>query len=145
MATAVSDIRFEKPHSLSYQENPDKASFDDLRLGQIEDRAGLWLKSIETSGSSLVSSTPFREPVAACWIAPLISAISVSRAASNLKSMSETIGVGTRMEVPSSLPFQLGKTDRPFAAPSSRDSAIATPPVRGACQNAAYPLCAGRP
>ena len=40
MATAVSDIRFEKPTVVVPRENPDKASFDDLRLGQIEDRAG---------------------------------------------------------------------------------------------------------
>ena len=90
--------------------------------------AGLWLKSIETSGSSLVSSTPF-EPVAACWIAPLISAISVSRAASNLKSMSETFGVGTRMEVPSSLPFNPVRPNRqPSPHPSKSGLAIATPP-----------------
>ena len=57
-----------------------------------------------------------------------------------------TFGVGTRMEVPSSLPFNSGKTKpTAFAAPVEVGISDSTPPVRGACRNAAYPLCAGRP
>ena len=55
---------------------------------------------------------------AASFTALLISSLSVLRVATNLKSIIETFGVGTRIATPSSLPFSSGST-RPtaFAAP----------------------------
>ena len=52
---AVSTMRFEKPHSLSYQLTT-RTSLPSItavsRLSTVE-LAGLWLRSIETSGSSV--------------------------------------------------------------------------------------------
>jgi hypothetical protein len=53
-ATAVSSMRFEKPHSLSYQldtftNRPDTF----VSVASNVDEAGLWLKSIDTSGAEL--------------------------------------------------------------------------------------------
>ena len=55
IAAAVSTIRFEKPHSLSYQlttRTSLPSSTAVSRLSTVE-LAGLWLRSIETSGSSV--------------------------------------------------------------------------------------------
>ena len=55
IAPAVSTMRFEKPHSLSYQLTT-RTSLPSItavsRLSTVE-LAGLWLRSIETSGSSV--------------------------------------------------------------------------------------------
>src|SRR6266567_475302 len=54
MATAVSDMRLEKPHSLSYHDMT-RTSVPPTTLvwsSAKDDDAGLWLKSIETSGAS---------------------------------------------------------------------------------------------
>ena len=55
IAPAVSTMRFEKPHSLSYQLTT-RTSLPSItavsRLSMVE-LAGLWLRSIETSGSSV--------------------------------------------------------------------------------------------
>ena len=53
-ATAVSSMRFENPHSLSYQldtftRRPDTF----VSVASNVDEAGLWLKSTDTSGASL--------------------------------------------------------------------------------------------
>jgi hypothetical protein len=47
-------------------------------------------------------------------MASLISSTLVSRAASKVRSTTETLGVGTRIATPSSLPFSSGRT-RPTA------------------------------
>jgi len=55
MAIAVSGIRFEKPHSLSYQDNT-RTKLPPMTWVWVESNvelAGLWLKSMETSGSVL--------------------------------------------------------------------------------------------
>jgi hypothetical protein len=53
-ATAVSSMRLEKPHSLSYQlDNYTMRPHPLDRVGSYLDEAGLWLKSIDTSGASL--------------------------------------------------------------------------------------------
>jgi hypothetical protein len=53
-ATAVSSMRFEKPHSLSYQLDTFTRRPDTLvSVASNVDEAGLWLKSIDTSGASL--------------------------------------------------------------------------------------------
>ena len=60
MAMAVSAIRHEKPHSLSYQvitrTKVPSITFDSL-IAKI-DEWGSWLKSVETSGSSYQPRTP---------------------------------------------------------------------------------------
>gem|GEM_PF-3812456 len=51
-ATVVSSMRFEKPHSLSYHDDTFTRRPDTLvRVESKFDEAGLWLKSIDTSGS----------------------------------------------------------------------------------------------
>ena len=51
-ATVVSSMRFEKPHSLSYHDETLTRRPDTLvRVESKFDEAGLWLKSIDTSGS----------------------------------------------------------------------------------------------
>src|SRR5436190_1931357 len=77
--------------------------------------AGLWLKSDETSGSVLYSRMPLRSPSAACLTAAFTSSTVVFFLATNVRSTSETLIVGTRIEKPSSLPLRCGKT-RPTAA-----------------------------
>ena len=58
---------------------------------------------------------PFSRLVAAAALmAWVISSIVVVRLATNLKSICETFGVGTRVDEPSSLPFSSGMT-RPIA------------------------------
>ena len=50
-ATVVSSMRFEKPHSLSYHEDTfTRRPETFVRVESKFDEAGLWLKSIETSG-----------------------------------------------------------------------------------------------
>src|SRR5690348_919594 len=77
--------------------------------------AGLWLKSDETSGSVLYSRTPRRSDSAAWRTALFTSSTVVGRFATKVRSTSETLIVGTRIEKPSSLPFRWGRT-RPTAA-----------------------------
>ena len=51
-ATVVSSMRFEKPHSLSYHDETLTRRPDTLVSVESKfDDAGLWLKSIDTSGS----------------------------------------------------------------------------------------------
>lgn len=51
-ATVVSSMRFEKPHSLSYHDDTFTSRPETLvRVESKFDEAGLWLKSIDTSGS----------------------------------------------------------------------------------------------
>jgi hypothetical protein len=57
---------------------------------------------------------PFSGPSAAALIAALISSFVVFFLATNLKSTTETFGVGTRIDEPSSLPLRSGRT-RPTA------------------------------
>src|SRR6202012_605789 len=62
-ATAVSSMRFEKPHSLSYQLDTFTRRPDTLvSVASNVDEAGLWLKSIDTSGALLYPRMPFSAP-----------------------------------------------------------------------------------
>jgi hypothetical protein len=73
------------------------------------------LKSTDTVGALLIPRMPFKRfDLAASSMSELISAGVVSRAASKVRSISETFGVGTRIAVPSSLPLSAGRT-RPIA------------------------------
>ena len=98
-ATVVSNMRLEKPHSLSYQlptltKRPDTL----VKLESYEDDAGSWLKSTETKGASVYCKMPFNGPSdAAAFIMLLISSTLVSRAAMKLKSTKDTLMVGTRI------------------------------------------------
>ena len=82
-------------------------------MWKIEER-GSWLKSSETFGASVKPRMPLSCCSAARLIAPLISSLLVAFLATNLKSITETFGVGTRIETPSSLPLSSGST-RPTA------------------------------
>ena len=113
-------MRFEKPHSLSYQLST-RAKVASITLvwsaWKIEER-GSWLKSELTSGSSVMPRMPANGPSAAARTASLISATLVARLATNWTSITETFAVGTRIATPSSRPSSSGRT-RPtaFAAP----------------------------
>src|SRR5690606_36223326 len=97
-ATVVSSIRFENPHSLSYQlltltRRPE--TFVSVASKVLE--AGLWLKSTDTSGSVVKARMPFIGPSAASFMIALISSTVVSRAATNERSTIDTLIVGTRI------------------------------------------------
>src|SRR5215469_10693035 len=91
IATAVSAMRLEKPHSLSYQLITDtKVPSITLVWSSAKlDDAGLWLKSLETSGASTMSRTPFSAPAAAAFIALFTSSTVVGRLATNFRSTSD--------------------------------------------------------
>ena len=76
------------------------------------------MKSIDTLGLVVKDRIPLSCWLAARSIAPFTSSTEVDFFATNLKSMTDTLGVGTLMETPSSLPLSSGST-RPtaFAAP----------------------------
>src|SRR5476651_2735250 len=123
-------MRLEKPHSLSYQvmiETSDP-SITLVWSSAKEDDAGLWLKSTDTSLSCTTSRMPLSGPSAAPLMALLISSTLVARLAQNFRSTSETLGVGTRTETPSSLPFSSGNT---------RPTALAAPVEVGIMDSAA--------
>src|SRR6056297_940208 len=112
IATAVSAMRLEKPHSLSYQ----------LRIRTMlpsitlvwsvwnTEECGSWLKSLLTSWRSVYPRMPLSGPSAALRTAALISSASVARDAVKVRSTTDTFGVGTRIATPSSLPFNSGRT-----------------------------------
>src|SRR5262249_55872673 len=120
-----SRTRQEYPHSLSYHARtltmlPSTTAVDGR---STMDECGSPLKSMETSSSSVTSRMPLRGPVAAAarnasftaaWLARLVS--------STVRSTTETLAVGTRMAIPSSLPFSSGRT---------RPTAVAAPVVVG--------------
>mgnify|MGYP005683396977 FL=1 len=96
---AVSDILVENPHSLSYQARtrtrPPSSTCVWFR-SKVE-LFELWLKSIDTSGSSFIPSMPVSGPLlAASIIAEFISSTLVGRLGMNFKSIKLTLDVGTR-------------------------------------------------
>src|SRR3984885_4849821 len=118
-AMVVSSMRFEKPHSLSYQEKTFTSvpSMTFVSVPSKIDEWGSWLKSLDTSGSSVYARTPLRGPeLAAARISLLTSSTEVARFAVKVRSTSDTLMVGTRMERPSSLPFNSGITSPTAAA-----------------------------
>ncbi|MNT12285.1 hypothetical protein D3C72_1472080 [compost metagenome] len=113
-------MRVAKPHSLSYQVRT-RASLPSTTCvwgrAAVEE-AAMWFRSMETSGSVVVARTPFMAPSAAACRAALISSTVTSRPATTFRSTTETFGVGTRIDEPSSLPFSSGRTrPRALAAP----------------------------
>src|SRR4029077_7498824 len=113
MATAVSTMRQEKPHSLSYQDmtRTNVPSITFVWSMANTDECASWLKSEETFGASVKPRIPLSCCSAARRTAALISSLLVARLAMNLKSMTETFGVGTRIATPSSLPASSGRTE----------------------------------
>src|SRR6185369_17691645 len=77
-----------------------------------------WMKSDDTTSSVVVPSTPLRYEELARAIASLISLRLVSLVLLNVRSTTDTVGVGTRNAMPVSLPFTSGSTRlTAFAAP----------------------------
>ena len=84
---AVSTMRFEKPHSLSYQlttRTSLPSSTAVSRLSTVE-LAGVWTMSIETSGSSLYSRMPFEAAAFARGLERRIDLVAASCRASGVK------------------------------------------------------------
>src|SRR5207249_9133631 len=94
---ATSTIRFEKPHSLSYQDRMRTKVLSSTWVcvtSKVE-LCESWLKSTDTVGALLIPRMPFKRfDLAASSMSELISAGVVSRAASKVRSISDTFGVG---------------------------------------------------
>src|SRR4051812_40359105 len=106
-------MRLEKPHSLSYQATT-RTKLPSITLvwsrATVADEES-WLRSDDTSFSLVTVMMPLRRfDLDASISALLTSSALVLRLATNLKSISDTLGVGTRMEAPSSLPLSSGST-----------------------------------
>src|SRR5271163_1064487 len=80
------------------------------------------MKSDETTSSSVYPRMPLRYVSDAFFIAALISARLVTFVVLNVRSTTETVGVGTRNDIPVSFPFTSGHT---------RATAFAAPVVEG--------------
>src|SRR5438477_644661 len=116
--------RLEYPNSLSYQARtlimlPSTMAVDGR---STIDECGLPLKSLDTSSSSVASRMPFIDPAAASRKASLICCTDAGFASSAVRSTTDTLIVGTRIAMPSSLPFRCGST---------RPTAVAAPVVVG--------------
>ena len=109
-------MRLAKPHSLSYHDKilTNRPSTTWVWVRSKIELAGLWLKSVDTSGTSLTARIPLSLPLAARTMASLIWRTVVRFLAVNVRSTSDTLAVGTRSAVPSSLPASAGST-RPTA------------------------------
>ena len=149
MATAVSAMRVEKPHSLSYQlstrRQPPSTTWVCGRATVEE--AAMWLKSMETSGSLVHRQDALqRARSAAACMAALISSTVTVAAGTNVRSTTETLGVGTRIEEPSSLPFSSGQhqAQRLGRAGGGRDHRHGRGAGRGRGPCASCPASAGR-
>ncbi|WVZ18061.1 hypothetical protein V8G54_005383 [Vigna mungo] len=102
-------------------------------------------KSMDTSGTSHTSRTPFNGPSAAFLNAPFTSsAVRPFFSTFTTRSTTETLGVGTRSAMPFSFPFSCGSTrDTAFAAPvlvGTMFSAAALARLKSRCE-ASKSLC----
>ncbi|PAV69294.1 hypothetical protein WR25_17278 [Diploscapter pachys] len=97
MAVAVSTMRFEKPHSLSYQLT--------TRTSLPSSTAVSRLSTVEDCGECI--SGPSSD---AAFRIALTSSFVVSRFGVKVRSIRLTSGTGTRIAEPSSLPFSSGST-----------------------------------
>merc|ERR550525_1301530 len=120
MYTASSTRRFEYPHSLSYQDTSlTKVSFNAMPAptSKMEDALQVW-KSVDTTSSSVQSSTPAMSPAAASLTAATISSYFAPFSKRQVRSTTDTSGVGTRNAMPVSFPLSVGRTlPTAFAAP----------------------------
>merc|ERR1712110_1155715 len=84
---------------------------------KIEDDLQL-TKSVDTTSSSVQSSTPFIGPAAASLMAATISSYFAPFSKRHVRSTTDTSGVGTRNAMPVSFPFTAGRhLPTAFAAP----------------------------
>ena len=124
-AAMTSSIRLEKPHSLSYHERTLTKLPGSTLVSEAssEDDAGLWLKSIETRGSSLYAKTPFSGPSAAARTAALTSSAFVSRPGHETQVHHRNVdGRNTDGEsVQAAIEFRQHKADRPRRAGRGRN------------------------
>merc|ERR1711979_129609 len=67
-------------------------------------------KSVDTTSSSVQSSTPFTSPAAASLMAATMSSYLAGFSRRQVRSTTDTSGVGTRKAMPVSLPFTAGRT-----------------------------------
>src|SRR4051794_28026388 len=107
-----SRTRQEYPHSLSYQERifTQVPSITFVFPASTMDEFGFPLKSIDTSGSSLNARIPCNSSFAASFRAWLTSSADVDLSTFITTSTRDTLGVGTRTEMPSNFPFNSGMT-----------------------------------
>ena len=109
-----------KPHSLSYQAETFAIlpSTTFVKERSIIEEWGLWLKSEETSCSLFVSIIFFKSDFEAFDNELFISSTERFFLDEKTNSTKETFGVGTLIEIPSTLPFNPGITSpRDFVAP----------------------------
>merc|ERR1719510_2328755 len=99
------------PHSLSYHvTNLTKLSFKAMPAPTSNTEDDLQLtKSVDTTSSSVQSSTPAMSPAAASFTAATISSYLAPFSKRHVRSTTDTSGVGTRNAMPVSLPFTAGK------------------------------------
>merc|ERR1712151_1039995 len=109
---AKSTRRLEYPHSLSYHDTSfTKVSLREMPAPTSKMDEDLQLtKSVDTTSSSVQSRTPFMSPAAASLIFATISSYLAGFSKRQVRSTTETSGVGTRKAIPVSLPFTAGKT-----------------------------------
>src|SRR5579864_7519568 len=93
IAVAVSAMRVEKPHSLSYHDST-RTSWPSITwvCGRATvDDAAMWFRSEETSGSDVTCRTPFSGPeAAAAFIASLTSSLVTERLGTTFRSTTDT-------------------------------------------------------
>merc|ERR550525_758843 len=112
MYTARSTKRLEYPHSLSYHDTSfTKVSVRAMPapMSKIDDDLQL-TKSVETTSSSVKSKMPFMGPAAASLMAATMSSYLAGFSSLQVKSTTDTSGVGTRNAIPVSFPFRAGST-----------------------------------
>merc|ERR1719510_145002 len=100
------------PYSLSYQETSfTKLSFKAIPAltSKIDDDLQV-TKSVDTTSSSVQSRTPAMSPAAASLIAATISSYFAPFSKRQVRSTTDTSGVGTRKAMPVSFPFTAGST-----------------------------------
>merc|ERR1719168_196507 len=100
------------PHSLSYHVTSfTKVSFNEMPAPTSKMEEDLQLtKSVDTTSSSVQSSTPFMSPAAYSFTASTISSYLAGFSKRQVKSTTETSGVGTRKAIPVNLPLTAGST-----------------------------------
>merc|ERR550537_1840120 len=104
--------RLEYPHSLSYQETSftnDLFSAMPALMSKIEENLQP-MKSVLTTSSSVQLKTPFMDPSDSALMAATISSMVASFSSLQVRSTTDTSGVGTRKAIPVSFPLRDGIT-----------------------------------
>merc|ERR1719168_65530 len=100
------------PRSLSYQDTSfTKVSLREMPAPTSKMEEDLQLtKSVDTTSSSVQSRTPFMSPAAASFTAATMSSYLAPFSKRQVRSTTDTSGVGTRKAMPVSLPLTEGRT-----------------------------------